>query len=138
MASRHPNGIWLWLATTALAGASTTAAATSTRNRLRDEPLDLSPGAYNPSLVAYRQSYVLINRISEYPGRSISRAGLQLAEVLNRCELCIGDSSVNGSFSCSPWDPWQGLFRECRCVCTACSCARTQGCAIQLQARRPC
>jgi hypothetical protein len=133
MMLRHPNGIWLWLATTALVCASTTATATPMRNRLRDEPLDLSPGAYNPSLVAYRQSYVLINRISEFSGRSISRGGLQLTEVLNYCELCV--SSDNGSFSCSPWDPWQGLFWECRCV-SACSCARTQGCAIQ--ARRPC
>ena len=118
MVLRHASGPWWWLATVALAWPTTgsTPLAPVGASASTDSPLSLSQGAYNPSLVSYRQSYVLISRISEFPGRPLSRGGLRLTEVPNRCELCVGDASLSGSFSCSPWDPWQGLFRECRCA----------------------
>lgn len=77
-------------------------------------PLRVTPGAYNPSLVAYKGQFILVARITapSRPGRTNN--GINVGIVENAALMCVA-RSLTAVFNCSQWDPW-GSFVECRFV----------------------
>lgn len=80
---------------------------------LTDFELQLGrPGLYNPSLVFYKGRYMTVARETSGPTAMVLH-GSDVIQVQNRVYVCTS-RNLTQPHACQLWDPWQGIFDECR------------------------
>jgi hypothetical protein len=91
----------------------TVAALSSHVASLADIELQLGrPGLYNPSLVFYKGRYITMARETSAPTAMVLH-GSNVIQVQNRVHACTS-RNLTQLHTCQLWDPWQGIFDECR------------------------